>query len=142
MKRNSEGARIGGFAVAAVAGLATCLSIGTASADNVFIGLQQNQGGVVSPPIMLVASGTNTAAFSGSFGAFTVDLVTGFASTAPGVLISTEQTTIGAVGPGPAPQLSVFVTVTGLALPTPGYGFESDFTSNAIQSPAGRPSSL
>src|SRR4051812_27585218 len=107
-----------GFAVGAAVSLTTCLSIGTASADNVFIFLEQV--GVNGGAETLVASGTNAASFSGTYGPFfTVNLAAGFAPAAPLLLHAALETSVGTI-PSGNPQLLVAFYVTDLAPPSSG----------------------
>lgn len=118
-----------GFAIAAIAGLWTFLAMGAARADNVFIFLRQV--GVNGGDATLVASGTNVASFSGSYGPFfTINLAAGFAPTDPLLLHSALATSVGTI-PSGNPQLVVAFYVTELAPPSSGVQpFSSTFTSS------------
>lgn len=117
------------FVAATIAGLATGLPIGTATAD-VLIFLRQV--GVNGGDPTLVATGTNAASFSGSYGSFfTVNLAAGFAPTDPLLLHSALATSVGTIPSGDHPQLVVSFYVTGLApLSSSVQPFSSTFNSS------------
>jgi hypothetical protein len=92
----------------------------------VSIGLQQVgvNGGVTTT----VASGPTFASFSGSYGTFELNLVTGADGVAPALLGSTSLN-INFTGSGG--QLDVYVTRDSIAGPVPS-AFESAFTANTL----------
>lgn len=117
------------FGVAAVVGVATCLSIGTARAD-IFIGLQEV--GVNGGAVTEVDTGSTSASFSGTYGNFSPVIVSGENLASPGLLESNALITTSS--PPVGATLNVFVTRTGLTGPIPLPQIISGFTSN-FQSP-------
>ena len=101
------------------------LASAPADATTVSIGLAQD-GGAIST----AASGTDSAAFSGSFGAFSTNIVTGTSDVGSPEVLSTTSTNTN--NSGAQHTLDVYVAVQDYTEPTGLQRFLSQFTSNAL----------
>jgi len=118
IKRLSVASLLCGIALAAALPAA-------ANAATVTISLQENGGAIVTE----ASSNTGLATFSGTFGAFTVNNITGESNPIVPDLINGNSINVT----GSAGVLNVFVTASGLTTPT--NAFFSSFTENTL--PAG-----
>lgn len=111
----------------ATAALGLSGALATAHADLISIGLQLNGGAITT-----VASGNGNAGFNGSFGAFSVNTVSG-TGTPPLIEPTLLSNSINIQSGSGANVLNVFVTQQGLSSPTGVNQFLSSFTSNDIR---------
>jgi hypothetical protein len=115
-------------AVAALAGVALLATMAsTASAALISIGLQE--AGVNGGAVTTMASGTGSAVFSGAYGSFTLNTVSG--ATAPIVTDSVNGNSLDVSSATPG-VLNVFITASGLTSPIGNIPFLSSFTENLL----------